>query len=278
MAKKQSPLEDLIDIAAHLPWKAGLVLALIAYFGFHYSASLPMVPIATTDMKSYSQSIGGSVGRQLLITISSIFQYVVPLAFLIGSAASFIRSRRQLELHRTVASNPTQNTLEKMSWRDFENLAVETFRQQGYRVVERGGSGPDGGVDIELHMGKDKYLVQCKQWKVAKVGVATVRELYGVMTAERAVGGFVVASGQFTEEARSFAEGRSIKLVPAHSLLQMIQHNTGHAINSQPMEDANPACPKCGSPMVQRVAQKGSQAGNRFWGCTRFPACRGVRS
>lgn len=276
--KKQSPIEDLIDIAAHLPWKAGLVLALIAYLGFHYAASLPMMQIATTDMKAYSQSIGHSVGRQLLITVSSIFQYVVPLAFLIGSAVSFFRSRRQLELHRTVASNPTQGSLEKMSWRDFENLAVETFRQQGYRVVERGGNGPDGGVDIELHMGKDKYLVQCKQWKVSKVGVATVRELYGVMTAERAVGGFVVASGQFTEEARSFAEGRSIKLVPAHSLLNMIQHNTGQAINPQPTEDASPACPKCGSPLVQRVAQKGSQAGNRFWGCTHFPGCRGVRS
>lgn len=276
--KKQSPIEDLVDIAAHLPWKVGLVLALIAYLGFHYAASLPMVPVATTDMKAYSQSIGHSVGRQLLITVSSLFQYIVPLALLIGSAVSFFRRHRQQELHRNVAGNPTQDALEKMSWRDFENLAVETFRRQGYRVVERGGNGPDGGVDIELYMGQDKYLVQCKQWKVSKVGVATVRELYGVMTAERAVGGFVVASGQFTEEARSFAEGRSIKLVPAHSLLQMIRHNTGQAISSQPAEEANPACPKCGSPMVQRVARKGSQAGNRFWGCTRFPTCHGVRS
>nr|WP_264178093.1 restriction endonuclease [Dechloromonas denitrificans] len=74
-------------------------------------------------------------------------------------------------------------------------------------------------------MGQDKYLVQCKQWKVAKVGVATVRELYGVMTAERAVGGFVVASGEFTDDARSFAEGRSIQLVATLSLLSMIGNN-----------------------------------------------------
>lgn len=66
--KRQSPLEDLIDIAAYLPWKADLVLALIA--GFHYAASLPMVSAATTDMKAYGQSIGHSVGRQLLITVS----------------------------------------------------------------------------------------------------------------------------------------------------------------------------------------------------------------
>ena len=58
--------------------------------------------------------------------------------------------------------------------------------------------------DLELHQGSDKYLVQCKQWKVSKVGVATVRELYGVMTAERAVGGFVVASGAFTDDAKAF--------------------------------------------------------------------------
>jgi restriction system protein len=108
--KKQSLIEDLIDISAHLPWKAGLVLALIAN-----AASLPIVPIATTDMKAYSQSIGHSVGRQLLITVSSFFQYLVPLAFLIGSAISFFRSRRQLELHHNVARNPTQDALEKMS-------------------------------------------------------------------------------------------------------------------------------------------------------------------
>lgn len=275
---KQSLFEDLIDIAAHLPWKVGVVLAVVAYIGFHYAASLPPIPITPANLTKVGQSIGGSVGRQMLITFSSILQYAVSLSLLVGAVISFIRGRRQQELHRGVARNPSQDALERMSWRDFENLAVETFRQQGYRVVERGGRGPDGGVDIELHMGQDKYLVQCKQWKVTKVGVATVRELYGVMTAERAVGGFVVASGQFTEEARKFAEGRSIKLVPAQALLNMIQHNAGYPSPSSPAEDASPACPKCGSPMVQRVARKGSQAGQRVWGCTQYPSCRGIQS
>jgi restriction system protein len=39
-----------------------------------------------------------------------------------------------------------------------------------------------------------------------------------------------------------------------------------------------PACPKCGSPMVERTAKSGSNAGKSFWGCSRFPACRGIRS
>ncbi|MGE5840425.1 MAG: topoisomerase DNA-binding C4 zinc finger domain-containing protein, partial [Deltaproteobacteria bacterium] len=36
----------------------------------------------------------------------------------------------------------------------------------------------------------------------------------------------------------------------------------------------NVICPKCGAPMVRRVAQRGSHAGQQFWGCSRFPACR----
>ncbi len=33
-------------------------------------------------------------------------------------------------------------------------------------------------------------------------------------------------------------------------------------------------CPRCGSPMVQRRAEKGPRKGGFFWGCSRYPACR----
>lgn len=36
------------------------------------------------------------------------------------------------------------------------------------------------------------------------------------------------------------------------------------------------SCPQCGSPMVQRKAQRGANAGKIFWGCSRYPACRAV--
>ncbi len=35
-------------------------------------------------------------------------------------------------------------------------------------------------------------------------------------------------------------------------------------------------CPKCGSPMVMREVKKGQNIGKKFWGCSRFPKCRGV--
>lgn len=38
----------------------------------------------------------------------------------------------------------------------------------------------------------------------------------------------------------------------------------------------NPWCPKCGKTMVLRKATKGANAGNQFWGCSGYPACRAV--
>lgn len=40
--------------------------------------------------------------------------------------------------------------------------------------------------------------------------------------------------------------------------------------------DATIVCPKCGAPMVKRKAAKGTNAGNEFYGCSRYPKCRGI--
>ena len=38
-----------------------------------------------------------------------------------------------------------------------------------------------------------------------------------------------------------------------------------------------PACPKCGKPMIKRVAKKGVNAGKEFWSCSSYPNCDGTR-
>jgi restriction system protein len=35
-------------------------------------------------------------------------------------------------------------------------------------------------------------------------------------------------------------------------------------------------CPACGAEMVLRTAGKGANAGNQFWGCSKYPACRSI--
>ena len=44
----------------------------------------------------------------------------------------------------------------------------------------------------------------------------------------------------------------------------------------RPAQLSAPACPQCGQPMVFRTAQRGARAGSRFWGCSRYPSCRGT--
>lgn len=39
-----------------------------------------------------------------------------------------------------------------------------------------------------------------------------------------------------------------------------------------------PSCPRCSQPMVKRVARRGKNTGNSFWGCSKFPKCRGTRA
>ena len=279
VAKKQSVIDDLIVISSRLKWPWGVGLAVFAWLVLHHFATLPN-PAPTT-----AGSMGQFAGRQLWISFATVLQYPLPIVFLLGALVSAFKQWRGGRLHQRVAVAPTRNALEGMSWREFEMMVGETFRRKGFEVISRGGKGPDGGVDIELRLGADKYLVQCKQWKTQQVGVAVVRELFGVMSAEHAVGGFVVASGQFTKEARRFVEGRSIELVDTQVLLQMVQ-DTQAAERSTPSSQpafrteqrVTPACPRCGSEMALKQAKRGAGAGQEFWGCMTYPACRGTRS
>jgi hypothetical protein len=36
-------------------------------------------------------------------------------------------------------------------------------------------------------------------------------------------------------------------------------------------------CPICNSLMVRRTARRGANAGSLFWGCPKYPDCRGTR-
>ncbi|XOF35175.1 MAG: NERD domain-containing protein [Candidatus Electrothrix sp. YB6] len=43
-------------------------------------------------------------------------------------------------------------------------------------------------------------------------------------------------------------------------------------------KEITPSCLKCGSSMVLREAGKGRNVGKKFWGCTKFPQCRGTKN
>ena len=274
--RKSSPLEDLLGLFAMLPWWIGVLVAIGLYFGLHAYASQAVVVATTTAL------ITDSISKTLLMTVASVFQYLLPMICLIGAALSAWERLRRKSLVQGITASQSAASLDGMTWKEFELLVGEAFRQKGYKVTELGGTGPDGGVDLLLVKGGETTLVQCKQWKAFKVGVGVVRELYGLMAARGAAKGIVVTSGKFTKDAQGFARGRNVSLLAGDELFAMLQSSktagTKFEAKQQDAATAAPTCPSCGVAMVKREAKRGANAGSFFWGCANFPKCKGTVS
>lgn len=287
MARRRSIADDLLEIATRLPWWASLLLAIVSYAILHALAT----PAETRPAPGNVAEIGTAIQRQLITTAGAILQFVIPGIFVLGAVASFVRSLKRRRLHDRAHLEGTA-AVRGMSWHEFEQLVGEAFRRRGYGVEETGSAGADGGVDLVLSKAGERSLVQCKHWRAQQVGVAVVRELYGSMAAEGAASGFVVTSGRFTRDAIQFAAGRNVELIDGERLARLIRQPGGAAPSADRQRDsagpafrgpagsdaaAAPACPRCGDQMVRRLARQGANAGKAFWGCQRFPSCRGTQ-
>ncbi len=259
--------QGILDLLTTLPWCASIVVSVGVYCGIAWI--LPALTKDSVFLRPITEAMKASAWFFALV-----FLFPAPIAVL--NAA---KRHKLLETQRSLES------LRTMDWRDFEVLVGEAFRRQGYRVEQRGGDGPDGGIDLALYREGGLSIVQCKRWRNTQVSVTLVRELFGVMNAEHASEAIFVSSGTYTPDAQAFATGKPIRLIDGQSLLNMIAvvratpsqgtAPTGSSSDTSVSEDAT--CPLCASMMVKRTAKAGSRAGQMFWGCSRFPACRGTR-
>jgi restriction system protein len=279
MARRRKPSlwEDSVKGLSQLPWWVSLALAPLAYVIFHLLATPPGGTPASGQM-------GAHAVRLMLAALASFLQYIIPIACLFASAISAWRQIDRRALLDSVTHNPSAHALNDIPWQRFEHLVGEAFRRQGYEVRENGSTNADGGVDLELRKDGELHLVQCKQRKAYKVGVEVVRELFGVMAARGAASGYVVTSGTFTEPAQEFAKGSNVRLIDGPRLKRLLESVADIAVDPaaprRPVDSSRiiPACPLCAKPMVLRTATRGPNKGDQFWGCGRYPACRGTRS
>lgn len=277
--QKTSLVEDFMELISLLPWWMGLIIGAIGYFVLHSIAIVPVEMPTVTNVRELGAAAGEMYGRTLLQVFAQIGQYIVPALCVPGAIVSAVRRSKRASLLNQVAGAGGAGALNSMTWQEFEQMVGEWFRRQGYGVVEHGGGGADGGVDLVLRKDGEKFLVQCKQWRATRVGVSVVRELYGVMAAEGAAGGFVVTSGSFTDEAQKFARGRNLQLLDGKALLRMLATRSPAPKPQICTEIKVPGvdpqqCPACGSLMVRRIAKRGGNAGQPFLGCSGYPACK----
>lgn len=57
---------------------------------------------------------------------------------------------------------------------------------------------------------------------------------------------------------------------------QSLERATSNETASEISDSDTPKCPKCGAPMIKRRAAKGDNAGKEFYGCSKYPKCRGI--
>ncbi|WP_339842583.1 restriction endonuclease [uncultured Halopseudomonas sp.] len=285
--KRSSSFEDVVVVLSRLPWWASLLIGVVSWWILNPVANRPVVVPAGVQMHDMS----GVMLSQLWQTFAMFGRYLIPLLCVFGAIGSvFGRQRRKKLLNDVKTATQPGKTIDGLSWQQFELLIGETFRRKGYSITETGGKGADGGIDLILRKGGEKYLVQCKHWRSLKVGVPVVREFFGAMAAEGAAGGYVVTSGQFTSEAKAFASGRNIELIDGAGLKGWIaQQRTTRTATVEikpplvvptmtPVANQEPVCPVCSAAMVRRLAKRGVNAGNAFWGCSRYPGCKGTVS
>jgi restriction system protein len=266
MGRRKKTWFELLEAC---PWWVSVSLSLGSFVLFRFI--LPHISMHTSDIFQASFFKALQANGYLFAPYLALF-LLLPLPFSVLNK----RNRTQVLNKQTGL-----HSIRDLDWKKFEQLVGEAFRRKGYLVSETGQGGADGGIDLRLRKGSEVFLVQCKQWRAYKVSVNIVRELYGVMAAKGVTGGFVITSGHFTEDAKTFASGRNIELIDGQKLATMIATvqptNQSCAFETATL-DAVPDCPKCNSPMVKRTARQGANAGGQFWGCTRFPECRGIRS
>lgn len=63
---------------------------------------------------------------------------------------------------------------------------------------------------------------------------------------------------------------------PAKSACKSADRIKQASIKKDIVNEAVPTCPICGAPMVMRTAKRGVRAGLDFFGCSKYPHCRGV--
>jgi hypothetical protein len=108
---------------------------------------------------------------------------------------------------------------------EYEQYCAETLISWGYTTARRTRQSNDGGVDIV----SDELAVQCKRY-VGSVGVAPVREIFGVAThmGKTAV---MITEGTFTSAANDFANAAGVALFKLDARLGNPKPLNGHANN-----------------------------------------------
>lgn len=253
-----------------------------------------VLPSAKSDASSQGNAFAGFVALVFMVCFGGILlKKILPLLLRQrrGTAVGAVSNAPSPLARR--ASNPpplpkqASPTLENMSWENFELLAGEIFRRQGFDVEISSGLGADGGKDLTLRRDGEVRLVQCKRSSAKRwVPVEEMREFFGLLVAENAKSGIFMTTGFYSQPARDFAEGKPIELL-GRAEIEQLMASVAHpgenlCLVRNWIDDfaagarvTDPDCPRC---RHSSMKLKRNVMGRAYWSCPRCRRTREARS
>ena len=147
------------------------------------------------------------------------------------------------EGHNTRVQNENRQAYEgidTLSGVEFERVCKRLLENMGFTVETTKASG-DGGIDLIGYntqpLLSGKYIIQCKRY-AGSVGEPIIRDLYGVVTSERANKGILITTGHFTRSAINFAKDKPLELIDGLQLKKLIDCYLSSEINISSVNNA----------------------------------------
>lgn len=118
----------------------------------------------------------------------------------------------------------TASNINDLSGSEFERLCQKLIENMGFDT-EITKESRDGGIDLIAYnhqpLLSGKYIIQCKRY-AGSVGEPILRDLYGVVTSERANKGILMTTGYFTKSAITFSEGKPLELIDGKKMQELL--------------------------------------------------------
>jgi hypothetical protein len=159
--------------------------------------------------------------------------------------------------------------IHRLDWYQFEKFNVALLRAEGWDTTHFRSEHGDGGKDIVAEKDEQILYVQCKALS-KPVPESVVRELEGSLSIAQIAYGAIHAAGPFSESALALASRLGIRLFDDFSLAARARRCMREDQLQIALAELPHLCPNCDSQMVLREGNF-----DPFWGCSRYPKCRG---
>lgn len=154
----------------------------------------------------------------LVVVLPEAYRYAAVVSgapfIVVGCMAAWRqwRAPSSKKIEKTIAD------VRAMSWTQFAPALAAAYRSDGYDVQPLA----SGAADFEMTKDWRRTLVCVKRWKVARTGIAPLRDLVKLKDTREAHACAYVTVGEITDNARQFATKHGVTFVDGRELARLL--------------------------------------------------------